>query len=114
VKDVAGGKLLWMTWTLTAVAASGATVDLILTLLGHWIRITNPGAILKFILSLYAVYWFLLWVSGKIVCLILAVLIVVVFFNRTIPPKTRLVTAAAGFAACCLLLFWIGIVKHQW
>jgi hypothetical protein len=100
-EGVLGRRLLWTTWILTGWAALPPLFDFFPS--GLRLKLTHPGAILRFIFGVYAWFWFFLWGLGKIICLILAMLVVVVFVNPTIPPRTRLATAAAGSAACCLL-----------
>ncbi len=108
---VSHGKLLWTTWVLTTLAALGPFVELVVA---PHVRIAHRGAVLTFVLSVYAVFWYLLWVSGKIVCLVLAALIVLVAVKPSVPSRTKLATALGGILACCLLLYWISVVSHQW
>jgi hypothetical protein len=104
--------LLWTTWILSALAASCPLFDFFPP--GLRPGITNPGMILHFIGGVYAVFWFLLYILGKIVCVVLVVLVVLVVSWQGIATRTRLVTAAAGILTCCLLLYWVSVTNHAW
>jgi len=111
VSTTPGKKLLWATWILTAVSASCPAIEF---LVGPWLRVAQPSMVVRILFGVYSLFWFFLWVTGKIVAVVLGVLVLVVFLKPTIPAWTRLVTAAAGVTAGCLLLYWTGVVNRQW
>jgi len=111
--------LVKITWTLMALVLPCPLLQLVPYSVHRHIRFeprsdTIFGIALWIVIGTYVLYWFLLWVSGKIVCAVLAILVLLVVFKPSIPPKTKLTTAIAGFISCGLLLWWVEVVKHQW
>jgi hypothetical protein len=114
------GWLIWITRAVTVLALPGPLPSIFGQLTQGRVHIPqpSPGSILetslRVLFGIYALYWFLLWVSGKIVCAVLATLTISVALRRGVDPRTRALTVAAGSITCCLLLWWVNFVKHQW
>lgn len=112
--------LVKITWTLIAMVLPCPLLQLVPYSAHRYIKLPEPrsdtilGITLLVVIGAFAIYWFLLWVSGKFLCAVLGILVLVVVLKPSIPPKAKLTTAIVGFISCGLLLWWVEVVKHQW
>jgi hypothetical protein len=75
----------------------------------------HPGVELPMIVvAPFALFNFLLYALGKVLCAILAIFSVIVLFLREIPFTTRLITTIIGALTCSTLLYWATLVRHSW
>jgi hypothetical protein len=106
----------WLIWITRALIALALPAPLFAIVLARVRTSPSPGSLfdvpLRVLVGIYAIYEFLLWVSGKIVCGVLATLTILVALRRGIDPRTRALTVAAGSITCCLLLWWVTSHAH--
>jgi hypothetical protein len=112
------GRLLWTTWILTALAPA---VLVIAPLAGH-VNIAHPaersgilavliaaGQLLALCFTFLCVF---VWLTGKIICVVLVALIGLVAVMPGISLRTKVLTALPGLAASVYFYMVATSVRH--
>ena len=66
------------------------------------------------IVAPFALFNFLLYALGRVLCGVLAICLLIALFLREVSFRARLITAIVGGLACATLLYWVTLVQHSW